>query len=108
MKNTASSFIASKTGKLSSPLPGIGNILLSFELIHICLLTPGKPVLLWSHPVQQTDTTSYLPDKRVQTHKQIGKPASGLSPPSPGYFSKKIATQFLSLSLKTKNKTKTK
>lgn len=54
---------------------------LLFESLQIYLLTPGKPIKLWDHPCRQTDTTGYLPDKRIQTHKLIGKPSPGLSPP---------------------------
>jgi len=54
---------------------------LFFESIQLYLITSGKPIILWGHPCRQTDTTGYLPDKRIKTHKLIGKPSSGLSPP---------------------------
>ena len=65
-------------------LPGSNftdDLTLFIESIQIYLLSPGKPLVLWSHPCQQTDITGYLPDMRIQILKLIGKPSAGLSPP---------------------------
>ena len=52
------------------------------EATPLVLMLPGRIRLLWILPAQIPGNYDYCPDQRIMTHRLIGKPALGPSPPS--------------------------
>lgn len=51
------------------------------EATPLVLMLPGRIRLLWILPPQIPGIYDYCPDQRIMTHRLIGKPALGPSPP---------------------------
>ena len=51
------------------------------EVLQLVVLNPGKGRLVWIISPQSIDEYDFCPDRRIQTHRLIGKPALGPSPP---------------------------
>jgi hypothetical protein len=51
------------------------------EQHQIVAIEPGIAHLLWTHPPEIIDEYEFCPDRRIQTHRLLGKPALGPSPP---------------------------
>ena len=51
------------------------------EVPQLVMVRPRKVMLLWAYPRYIIDEYDFCPDQRILTHRLIGKPALGLSPP---------------------------
>ena len=51
------------------------------EVLQLVMIRPRKVLLLWAYPRYIIDDYNFCPDQRILTHRLIGKPALGLSPP---------------------------
>jgi len=51
------------------------------EILQFVILRPKKIIVLWAIPQNKIDEYDFCPDQRILTHRLIGKPALGLSPP---------------------------
>jgi hypothetical protein len=52
------------------------------EVLQLVMIRPRKVLLLWAYPSYIIDSYDFCPDQRILTHRLLGKPALGLSPPS--------------------------
>jgi len=51
------------------------------EVLQLVLIRPGKVLLMWNYPFYIIEEYDFCPDQRILTHRLIGKPALGPSPP---------------------------
>ena len=57
------------------------------EVVQLAMIKPGKVLLLWPFPQYKVEVYNFCPDQRIMTHRLIGKPALGPSPPNIYYNS---------------------
>lgn len=55
------------------------------EVIQLVLIRTQKVIRLWEFPHYINNDYDYCPDQRIMTHRLIGKPALGPSPPCSYY-----------------------
>jgi hypothetical protein len=51
------------------------------EVLQLVVVVPRKIILLWPFPPIRKSKYHFCPDRRIRTHRLLGKPALGPSPP---------------------------